>query len=305
MPGLNEIRDNRRTISGFSPNNYARQGFQEDRGLHEDVTFICKLGAALVTEAQLKASFPHVILNINGDDYSKYQTENLLMIDAFEGNTFEAGYLTLPFSNYMLTNKFDQQSTAFMPTSFDDPELQMFIAAGAVDPTFRTVASTEGLGVNGRQAVLERPDEMTNMVIRHYTKTIDILTSGTDKPNDYEYAGGGKRIKAFHFKGANITRIRMLVGEQEQSDFRSLTELNRRLSRRGYVPQADYWHLDFVALADTIHAAFDMNYDGVEQEISFEITTTDGDTANVELLTELYDVPNGLKAAVIPPKSRS
>jgi len=288
MPNLYDERTNKEPFNGVNAGSPSTIRIPADRGMvHQANAYYTENGSA-ATKAVMLAAIPEFELLINGDTFSKYKTEDVLMLDEFYGETFVAGELPMRFAQEARRTIQEVEATSFIPSAHTDPQMRYHIASGRVLPTLEQTLVTEGVGPANRQAIAAQPARGANQIIKHYRKTVDILTSGDGNPNDYRYEGGGRLLRGLHFKGSNITSIKVFVNEQERWHFRDLAHLNARLASKGMVPQADVWHIAFEALSGGIGGSFDPNLGG-KNTLDFEITTSD--TTDVELLAEIYNRP--------------
>lgn len=290
MAGLYEERLNRSAIDAPAAGSNSQIEFPADRGkIHQAIAVLSLLGAP-ATEAEIKTHIPQVTLNLSGDDYSIYKTDDVFMLDRFYGEPFTPGELPLRFSQEIRRTIEEVEATAFIPGAFVNPYLMYeYDATLPANATLKQLLITEGIGQQNRQTLAAQPARGVNHLIKHYRKTINILTSGAGNPNTYRFDARADKIRALHFKGANITEIKILVDGQERWHYANRDALNARLTAKGTVPQADYWHIAWETLGGSIYAAFDQKYGNKENIIDVEITTSS--TADVELLAELYNKP--------------
>lgn len=291
MAGAVKIRENKLGFNSQTAGSPSRIRLPQNRGILKQIKYRVTDDGTAASQADLEAHYPQVTFEVNGDDFSIYKTMHLLMLQAYNGDDFEAGVIPLSFSNHTLDNVYEQDATALTAAAYNNPTLVLDVAGTATAPVFTQEIVSEGLGNAGRDLVKRSPAQASGLVAKHYREILDILSSG-NQGTTIEYLGGGQRVKALHIKGSNITRIRILVNEQEWYDFKSRADLVARLKEHGYTAQTDWWHIDFVALANTINGAFDPMYGGTKQRLDFEIFTSD--TNDVELLAETFDRPDTL-----------
>lgn len=290
MPGLNEYRQNKNTISGVNPGSPSTIDLPVDRGMVKSSTFVYAEGATPTpaNEATLIAAIEKLELLIDGQVFSEYDTADILKLNKFYGYGFVNGMLTQHFAQYWRRSISEAESTALVPGAHRDPKLRAYIAAGRVNPTLDHFLQTEGIGQQGRTLVANRPASTANRIVKHWSEVIDITSSGST-PTRHRYDGGGQRVRGFHFEGANITAIRLEVDEQERWYYPTIDHLNLEYQNNGFVPQADTWSIVFEGMGGNVESAFDPKYGNQPNVMDFEIYTSS--EANVRLLVERYDTP--------------
>ncbi len=288
MPGgLQDERLNKATIS-VSAGSPTTVDLPADRGYIHQAIALLKLNGVAPSKTALIAAMPKHELIIDGQVYSEYYTSNVLMLEAFYGEEFIDGQLPSSFAQESRDNIADRQKTSFLAQAYRNPKMRYYIHKDADTPTLEQLLVTEGIFDAGRSAVDAQPARGVNSIIKHYTDIIDIVSSGAT-PTRYRYEGGGDRIRGFHFKGANITAIKILWDEQERWFFLDAEQLNARLRSKGGVPQANWWHVAWETLGGSINAALNPTHGNQRHVIDIEIFTSDEE--NVDLLVEQYNKP--------------
>ena len=246
MAGQINFRENKNGFNSINPNSPATTHLPSDRGRINTAYHYVTDGGVPVNRANMIANFPENDLIINGNVFATYETTDILMLDDYRGGTFRDGYLPIRFSDPSRDNLVEEMVTALIPAAHNKPQLRQYIG-GALTPMIVQLLDTEGLGDVGRAVLAKSPEGAANMILDPY-KEIITINGDPSTATRLEYIGGGQRIRALHFEGANITRLRITVNEQEKWDFKRLSDLNMLLENRGFVPQADTWHVDFEAI---------------------------------------------------------
>jgi len=266
-----------------------------DRGLIHELHTVMTEGAvsAYVAVVDMPEFCPRQELLIDGEVFGEYHTPDLIMINQFYGETLVDGILPMLFAQNSRSTVKERESTSFLASSYRKPALRFYIGETIgvnpiVSPNLEQMVVAEGITQAGRNAIAATPQVGVSRIMKFYRDTIDIKTTG-ETYNRYRYEGGGERIRAFHFKGSNITAIRILLNEQERWFFPDKTYLNARLGSKGAVPQADWWHIAFETLGGSVNGMLNPKFNGVEDVIDFQIYTNA--VADVSLLVEQYNKP--------------
>lgn len=266
-----------------------------DRGLIHELHTVMTEGAvsADVAIAEMPEFCPRQELLIDGEVFGEYHTSDLIMINQFYGETLADGLLPMLFAQKSRSTVKERESTSFLPSAYRKPAIRFYIGEEIggnpiVSPNLEQMVVSEGITQAGRNTIAAKPQAGVSRIMKFYRDTVDIKTTG-ETYNRYRYEGGGERIRAFHFKGGNITAIRILMNEQERWFFPNLAYLNNRLTNKGTVPQTDYWHISHEALSGSVNGMLNPKFNGVEDVIDFQIYTDT--TADVSLLVEQYNKP--------------
>jgi len=266
-----------------------------DRGLIHELHTMMTEGAvsADVAVADMPEFCPRQELIIDGEVYSEFHTEDLIVVNQFYGETLVDGILPMFFAQNSRSTVGERESTSFWADAYRKPAIRFYIGETIgvdpiVAPNLEQMVVSEGVTQVGRNEVITNPAAGVSRIMKFYRDTVDIKTTG-ETYNRYRYEGGGERIRAFHFKGSNITAIRILLNEQERWFFPNREYLNARLEAKGAVPQNDWWHVAFETLGGSVNGMLNPRFAGVEDVIDFQIyTDTDAD---VSLLVEQYNKP--------------
>lgn len=290
MSRLNDYRENKNAFNGINAGAPSTIAIPGDRGVVHEASFFYSESGTAASEAVMLDALDRVELLIDGQTYSEYKVPNLIMLDKFYRETFKAGFLPLRFAQYSRNSIEDAEKTSFVPAAHNNPQLRVYINAGRVAPTMENWLQTEGVGDFGREVAKVSPFSAAQNIIKHYTNVIEISSSG-NTPTRWRYEHGNERVRGFHLKGANITKVVIKVNEQDRWEFNSIDHLNRMLDQ--YDPQANYWHIVFEAIGGgSLEAAFNPVFGGQNHKIDFEIYTSD--ETNVEILAERYAIPKTL-----------
>ncbi len=273
-----------------------------DRGLIHELHTEMTEGAvsAAVPIAKMPKFCPRQELLIDGEVFSEYHTEDLIMINQHYGHTLEDGWLPMLFAQNNRSTVKERESTSLLASAYRKPAIRFYIGEemGAnpgddpvVSPNLEQMVVSEGITQAGRNAIAATPQVGVSRIMKFYRDTVDIKTTG-ETYNRYRYEGGGERIRAFHFKGSNITKIRVLLNEQEKWFIPSRAYLNNRLTNKGAIPQTDYWHISHEVLSGSVNGMLNPKFNGVEDVIDFQIYTDSTD--DVSLLVEQYNKPQSL-----------
>lgn len=247
-------------------------------------------------QATVEADIKQFQLMFGGNTFATYYPENVIKLNNFYGRNFEPGYLIQYFAEEWRQNTQEAESTSFVPGLFVDPALRIELSDGAADPAITHFLFSEGIGSKGRQNVDLAPTSTAGRLgqmgfpglLKHVEHNIRIYTQG-DTENEYFFERGSDVIRGWHFEGAHITGIRMLVDNQERLKFDNLRALNRQLEENGFTPQANIWSIVPEALAGTAAAHFRRNHGDAPNEVKFMIKTSAA--TNVDLLVEQYEMP--------------
>ncbi|WP_417449531.1 hypothetical protein [Kordiimonas sp.] len=295
MAGFKEYRRNPKSMSDVATNGTPVVEFPSSVGQIDFMDVYYTEGGDPATQAEIEANIISYELMFGGDSFGTYKPANTNLLNAFYGRSFEPGYLTHFFTEEWRQNTAEAEISAFIPGLFVDPALRIVLGA-AVSPAITHWLQSEGLGSKGRQGVNVQPEAVTTMLeqrgfpglIKHLEQHVDIQASGTTE-TDFFFERSASVIRGWHFKGANITGIRMLVDDQEVLNFASKRALDVQLERKGFFPQDDVWSIVPEALAGSALAHFRKNHGNAENEVLFKIKTST--TADANLLVEQYEMP--------------
>jgi len=296
MSGFKEYRRNPKSMSDVATNGTPVVNFPASVGMIDFMDIIYTEAGTPASRAQIEANILSYELMFGGDTFGTYKPANILMLNDFYGRTFEPGYLTHFFTEEWRQSTAEAEVSAFIPGLFIEPSLRLTLGAGAAAPALQHFLQSEGLGSKGRQSVAQAPEAVTTTLekrgfpglIKHLEQHVDIQASGATE-TDFFFERSADVIRAWHFKGANITGIRMLVDDQEVLNFTSKRALDVQLERKGCVPQADTWSIVPEVLAGSALAHFRKSHGAAENDVLFKIKTSS--TTDASLLVEQYVMP--------------
>ena len=295
MAGLKDYRRNPKSMSDVAPNGTPVVNFPTNMGQIDHMDIIHTLGGTLSSQALIEANILSYEFMFGGDSFGTYKPKNVNMLNAFYGRKFEPGFLTHHFTEEWRQNTLEAEISAFIPGLFVDPALRLVLGNGA-SPAITHWLQTEGLGARGRQGVNVAPESVVSTLekrgfpglIKHLEQHVDIQASGPTE-TDFFFERSANVIRGWHFKGANITGIRMLVDEQEVMNFSFKRQLDHKLEERGFVPQDDVWSIVPEALSGSAQAHFRKDYGTAPNEVLFKIKTSN--LTDATLLVEQYEMP--------------
>ncbi len=308
MTGMIEYRENKNQLSSVQPDSPTYVIIPADRGQVNAAIWQLMEDGVPVSKANFPTKAPKTLLEIDGDTYAEYKTPDVIKLLDYYGETSTAGFLPVLFSDPSRDSLAEEQSTSLIPMVHNNVKMALELGENISNPSLKQFLETEGLGQTGRAFARRNPAQAAHMIIDHYDDVININSQGDGTPTRFEYAGGGKRVKAIHFEGGNITRVRILINDQEKWDFRTVEHLNSLLNKRLRVPQADTWHIDFEALSRTVNGAFspvirETRVSGGKTQVvavhpqRMDIELYTSDQTNVRMLAEKYDTPPVIAAS--------
>jgi len=246
---------------------------------------------APATRLVMEAAIEKLEVQIASGIYSDFLVSDLLKMNDFYGHTFVDGFLSQFFTQDFRQNAFDAERTAFVPGAHRAPKFRVYINPGRSNPSLKQRLLVEGVTDAGRTTIASAPDSAVRPLIRHEVETITLTDTG-NVATVWKYEGRTEGIRSLNFEGANITGIVIKVNGVEKYAYHSLARLNEMLkqSRAVAVPQADTWHINFELLGGSIEGVYRPQYGGFAPD-DIEIEIFASSTANVRLLSELYDKP--------------
>lgn len=296
MSGFKEYKRNPKSMSDVVPNGTPIIEFPSNAGQVDLFDLYITDGGTPANRLKMQAGVRLYELMFGGTSFGTYKPANLLMLNDFYGREFEDGYLTHFFTEEWRQSTGEAEVSAFLPGLFVEPSLRLELTDDLTSPAITHWLKTEGLGAQGRQTVSVQPENTVSLLeqrgfpglIKHLEQHVDIQASG-ESETDFFFERSANIIRGWHFKGANITSIRMLVDNQEVLNFSRKSALDYQLKRAGLVPQTDVWHIVPEVLAGSAQAHFRKSHGTADNEVLFKIKTSD--LTDADLLVEQYEMP--------------
>jgi len=296
MAGFKEYKRNPKSMSDVATGGTPVVDFPSSVGQIDRSDTYYEEGGVPATRTQVEANIKHQQLVFGGDTFGTYKPADILLLNDFYGRVFEAGYLRQHFTEEWRQSTFEAEITAFTPGLFVEPALRTVLNGTALAPDLKHWLKSEGLGSRGRQSVQTQPENVVATfeqqgfpgLIKHLEQNVRIYASG-ETENDYVFDRSSGVIRGWHFKGANITSLRMLVDGQERLHFKNKRALDSQLEENGFFPQTDVWSIVPEALAGSAQAHFRKNHGDASNEVLFKIKTSTA--VNVDVLVEQYEMP--------------
>jgi hypothetical protein len=296
MSGFKEYKRNPKSMSDVTTSGTPIIDFPSAVGQVDLFDLYYTEAGTPVDRADMIAGIRHYELMFGGVSFGTYKPANLLMLNDFYGREYEDGYLTHFFTEEWRQNTAEAEVSAFLPGLFVDPALRIELTENAASPALTHWIKSEGLGSRGRQTVSVQPENTISTLeqrgfpglIKHLEQHVDIQASG-ESETDFFFERSANVIRGWHFKGANITGIRMLVDDQEVLNFSRKSALDYQLRRAGMVPQSDVWSIVPEVLAGSALAHFRKDHGTAENQVLFKIKTSS--VTDADLLVEQYEMP--------------
>jgi Viral coat protein P2 N-terminal domain len=231
-----------------------------------------KLGGTSLTKAMLSS----VKIKANGKVIIEGSGSELEKLNAYRGETTNAAYLDIPFSDYCLNNEFDRMVSAF-DTSLGIANITTEVSiSGATAPTLTPIV-VESAAQKARGGEYQPFAPLMAKVLKYPYN----IASGGRLPITVPFGPqNGAIIKRLHvFHGGNMTGA--TVKQDGLVIHESLAAENQQeQTRMGRVPQTNVYTIDFVVDGD-IRKALDTR-DAKSLEWLFDFSAADTGSVIVE-----------------------
>lgn len=210
------------------------------------------------------AKIKRVAINLNGDEIIRLTGEELKMLEAYRDLYGETDKFVLSLEDIANKSEEGQRITSLVTLPGDNITLTVEIG------NF-TTAVTDPLSMKGYARVSAA--QVARMFIpRVYSVIINAAASGE---NDYSNLTRGPRVRAIHFKSANMTGLRIKRDRIEVHEPIPVDVNNMLLKRHGRVPQAGYYHFDPIASKFGLRDLFATE---VQESLVFKLNMSAGET---------------------------
>ena len=193
--------------------------------IHLEFPYSVTVGAEF-TSAHIAA----VRLNLNGEDIVDVKGTDLVMLEAYEGNAEQNGYLTLSLKEIIAKSFDGSHMTGLVTVPGDALSLEVDILGTGAS----AVVTLKGFATTSPS----RPARVLIPKLRRFP-----FTAGAGGDFEITTLPRGPRVKRIHFDGANVANV---IAERDQLKLYDLSKARAEYNakRFGRVPQANWFHFD-------------------------------------------------------------
>lgn len=233
-----------------------------------------KLGGGALTKAMITALIlkanGKIIVNTNGSDLDK--------INAYRGETVNAAYLDVPFSDYRMEDEIDRHVGAFDTSMGISQITQEVTIAGATTPSLSTILTESAAQKDTSGAAAA----YAGLIAKLLQWPFNVSTGGQLSIQLPYGAQSGSIIKRLHFFNTNITS--MLIKEDGLTIHESTSAENSAyLTRMGRAPQSGVYHVDFCVDGKAVNGL------DTRRSKSLEVLATFSGSDSGRVYAELWD----------------
>ena len=295
MAGLKDYKKNLAFSTSLKSGDAMTWDLPDDGSRLSSVSTVYSEGGVPANKATLIAAIPDTDFVINGDVFTNMKTADVLMLNDFYGFPFVAGILDF---HYLQPNRPDEdqrQANLLIPSAYRSPQIRYNVAEGRTgNLSLNQYLLSEGVGEQGRNALRVQPTLGKRYLPAHYRKHLNVQRTGDANPNLFVYEGGKHPIRALHFKEAapdSIKKITIMINEQDRIVLEDKATMEKLCRQALGNPQENVWSIPFELLGDNDTKAWlDPSFKGRDNSMHIEIISNDG--ANVDLLAEIFKMPN-------------
>ncbi|WP_420429233.1 major capsid protein P2 [Kordiimonas sp.] len=193
---------------------------------------IYKLDGTRATQTEIETDIEYIEFKLLGNVQRKIYPEKLFLLEALKGQTFSAGRIPIRFSQPERRSALGEDSTALVLDEIGGVTINVKLAAQATARTLEARLVTEPIPNNAK-----RPQQ--EAIVTYTEKQVQL--SGAGEKRDTYVTPSGRGISMVHAFSADITAMRVMLGELILWDFADKETLDDLLVDNGYVPQDDVW----------------------------------------------------------------
>lgn len=220
-----------------------------------------RIGGVRATEAQMNTDILEIAFKIGGTEQRTTTPARLFSGEKLKGRTVTDGRCPIRFTAPERRTVIGEDRTALFPHVLGEISIDVKLAANVTARTLTARLVGHKLTTKQALAIKSQPNIIT------YTEEQVQVTGVGQKTFTYDQPQG-RAISMAHCYSADITAMRILLGDLVLYDFIDKTQLDMLLEDAGYVPQANIWSIG----GELLTGRFDDALAASNRSLKFEFT---------------------------------